>query len=201
MNYEESQSFMFAVENAHQLISDVGFPVEINSLIKADPYVELFTFGEFARMTNIKRCEVFEIGQTDEAFHFKKGDKSVIVYNALKNIKRQRFTLAHEYGHIKLNHTGKSIYESATNTVSYSREEYEADVFASGLLFPLHKRYEYKGKSSYEIANKFNISFSAVKVSMRILERHIELGLETYLTKYRHRKSDSYINFLREFSS
>lgn len=200
MSYEEIQSFLFAVEVAHQEFISDEFPVDIKQLIKSDPCVELFTFGEFARMANIKRCEVSEIGQSDEAFHFKKGNNSVIVYNALKNIKRQRFTLAHEYGHIKLNHKGKSIYEPAGNVASYSREEYEADIFASYLLFPLHKRYECRGKSSYEIANKFNISFSAVRVAMRILDKHIELGLEDFLTRYNHRKDDSYINFLREIS-
>lgn len=191
---------MRALESTYSLNTEGRFPVPIKDLIRNDEDIQLFTFGEFAQLAGIKRSEVAVIGQSDEAFHFKKGKNSFIVYNALKNISRQRFTLAHEYGHIKLNHTGESIYDRGKEISTYTREEYEADTFASCLLFPLHKRYEYRGKSSYEIANMFSISFSAVWVCMRTLENHIDNGLERYLTLYEHRKSDSYINFLRECS-
>ncbi|TGP62552.1 ImmA/IrrE family metallo-endopeptidase [bacterium M00.F.Ca.ET.180.01.1.1] len=40
-----------------------------------------------------------------------------MVYNALRYSKRLRFTLAHEYGHVKLNHTGESIYDSVYMTL------------------------------------------------------------------------------------
>lgn len=200
MNYEESQAFMRALESANSFNIEGKFPVPIKDLIRNDKDIHLLTFGEFAQLAGVKRSEVAVIGQSDEAFHFKKAGMSFIVYNALRSTSRQRFTLAHEYGHIKLNHTGKSIYDREKGTGTYTREEYEADTFASCLLFPLHKRYEYRKNSSYEIANKFSISFSAVWVCMRILENHLDNGLEKYLTRYEHRKNDSYINFLREFS-
>lgn len=200
MTYEENQAFMRAIEKADSFYIEGKFPVPIKDMIKEDKNVTLLTFGEFARLAGVKRSEVAAIGQSDEAFHFKKGKKSFIVYNALKSVSRQRFTLAHEYGHIKLNHAGKSLYDREKGTGTYTREEFEADTFASCLLFPLHKRYEYRKKSSYEIANKFSISHRAVWVCMRILECHLDSGLEKYLTRYEHRKSDSYINFLRESS-
>ncbi|MDW4049086.1 ImmA/IrrE family metallo-endopeptidase [Staphylococcus saprophyticus] len=200
MNYEENQAFMRAIEKADSFYIEGKFPIPIKDMIRDDEDVQLFTFGEFGKLAGVSRSRVSEIGQSDEAFHFKKGKKSFIVYNALKSISRQRFTLAHEYGHIKLNHAGKSLYDREKGTGTYTREEFEADTFASCLLFPLYKRYEYRKKSSYEIANKFSISFSAVWVCMRILECHLDSGLEIYLTRYEHRKSDSYINFLRECS-
>lgn len=200
MDYEENQAFMRAIEKADSFYIEGKFPVPIKDMIRDDKNVTLLTFGEFGKLAGVKRSEVAVIGQSDEAFHFKKGNRSFIVYNALKSVSRQRFTLAHEYGHIKLNHAGKSLYDREKGTGTYTREEFEADTFASCLLFPLHKRYEYKGKSSYEIANKFSISFSAVGVCMRILERHLDIGLENYLTHFEHRKSDSYINFLRDCS-
>lgn len=200
MNYEESQAFMRALESANTFYKESSFPVPIKKMINSDRDVTLLTFGEFGKLSGVSRSRVSEIGQSDEAFHFKKGKKSFIVYNALKSVSRQRFTLAHEYGHIKLNHAGRSLYDRDKRTGTYSREEFEADTFASCLLFPLHLRYEYRKKSSYEIANKFSISFSAVWVCMRILECHLDSGLEKYLTRYDHRKNDSYINFLRECS-
>lgn len=191
---------MRALESANTFYKEGAFPVPIKKMINNDRDVTLLTFGEFAQLAGVSRSEVAEIGQSNEAFHFKKGKRSFIVYNALKSVGRQRFTLAHEYGHIKLNHVGKSLYDRDKRTGAYSQEEFEADTFASCLLFPLHLRYEYRKKSSYEIANKFSISFSAVWVCMRILESHLESGLERYLTRYDHRKNDSYINFLRECS-
>lgn len=109
MNYEESQAFMRALESANSFNIEGKFPVPIKDLIRNDKDIHLLTFGEFAQLAGVKRSEVAIIGQSDEAFHFKKAGKSFIIYNALRSISRQRFTLAHEYGHIKLNHTGKSI--------------------------------------------------------------------------------------------
>ena len=111
MNYEENQAFMRAIEKADSFYIEGKFPVPIKDMIRDDDEVQLFTFGEFARLAGVKRSEVAAIGQSDEAFHFKKAGKSFIVYNALKSVSRQRFTLAHEYGHIKLNHAGKSLYD------------------------------------------------------------------------------------------
>jgi len=200
LNYEENQAFMRALEAANSFYKEGNFPVPIKSMINDDENVTLLTFSEFSQLAGVSRSKVSQIGQSDEAFHFKKGKRSFIVYNSLKSVSRQRFTLAHEYGHIKLNHVGKSLYDRDKLIGSYSKEEFEADTFASCLLFPLHKRYEYRNKSSYEIANKFSISFSAVSVCMRILDCHLESGLENYLSRYEHRKHDSYINFLRECS-
>lgn len=198
MNYEEFEAFTSAIETANQILGyESKFPIDIKRIIKNDTNVELFTFGEFARLSGVSRSEVFKIGQSYEAFHFKKGKKAIIVYNALRYSKRLRFTLAHEYGHVKLNHTGKSIYDPDTSNVEYTREEFEADTFAGNLLFPLHKRYEYRRKSSYEIANTFNMSFKAVRVSMCQLEYCLASGIDQYLTEPQLRTLDGYINFLR----
>ncbi|SUM66722.1 ImmA/IrrE family metallo-endopeptidase [Staphylococcus nepalensis] len=198
MNYEENEAFTHAIETANQTLGhDATYPVPIKDIINNDPDVELFTFGEFAKLAGVKRSEVFKIGQSYEAFHFKKGKKAIIVYNALRYSKRLRFTLAHEYGHVKLNHTGNSIYDPDTSNVEYTREEFEADTFAGNLLFPLHKRYEFRRKSSYEIANTFNISFKAIRVSMCQLEYCLASGIDQYLTEPQLRTLDGYINFLR----
>ncbi|MFQ3852553.1 ImmA/IrrE family metallo-endopeptidase [Staphylococcus sp. 2S1] len=198
MNYEENEAFTRAIETANLILGyENKFPIDIKGVINSDPDVELFTFGEFAKLSGISRSDVSKIGQSYEAFHFRKGRKSIIVYNALRYSKRLRFTLAHEYGHVKLNHTGKSIYDPDKSDIEYTKEEFEADTFAGNLLFPLHKRYEYRRKSSYEIANTFNISFKAVRVSMYRLEDCLASGIDQYLTEPQLRTPDGYINFLR----
>lgn len=198
MNYEENEAFIRAIETAKQTLGlNASYPVPIKDIINNDPSVELFTFSEFAKLAGIKRSEVFKIGQSYEAFHFKRGKKAIIVYNALKYSKRLRFTLAHEYGHVKLNHTGKSIYDSDNSNSEYTREEFEADTFAGNLLFPLHKRYEYRWSSTYEIANTFDMSFKAVRVSMGQFEDCLAGGASQHLSEPQLGTPDGYVNFLR----
>ncbi|MGX0001455.1 ImmA/IrrE family metallo-endopeptidase [Staphylococcus cohnii] len=201
MNYEEYEAFMRAIEVANQVLElETVYPVPIKNIIKNDPEVELLTFKEFAKITGVNRFRVSDIGQSNEAFHFKKGSKSFIIYNELQYTKRVRFTLAHEYGHIKLNHMGKSIYDKNSANIEYSREEFEADTFAGALLFPLHMRYSYRGQSTYDLMNVFDLSFQAVRVCMRQFRQHMQLGLGNHLASQSHRLPDSYINFLREHS-
>lgn len=201
MNYEEYEAFMRAIEAANQVLGlETVYPVPIKNIIKNDPEVELLTFKEFAKITGVNRFRVSDIGQSNEAFHFKKGSKSFIIYNELQYTKRVRFTLAHEYGHIKLNHMGKSIYDKNSANIEYTREEFEADTFAGALLFPLHMRYSYRGQSTYDLMNVFDLSFQAVRVCMRQFRQHMQLGLGNHLASQSHRLPDSYINFLREHS-
>lgn len=198
MNYEENQAFMNAVESANQYLIGEVYPVPIKKIIEDDPSVILMTFGELAQKMNISRHELMEFGKSKEAFHIRKGNMKVIAYNSLKQHRRIRFSLAHEYGHVVLNHMGKTLNSEFDGQPIYSREEYEADTFAAYLLYPLHKRLEFKSKTSYEIANTFDISFSAVARSMKTIDRHIQAGLCEYISKYKHRHRDSYINYLRE---
>ncbi|MEJ7218779.1 ImmA/IrrE family metallo-endopeptidase [Staphylococcus gallinarum] len=199
MNYEENQAFMRAVEMAHQVTDVEDYPVPIKKIIRDTPNIRLMTFSQIAKWSGTPLKQVPMIGRSDDAFLFRQGrNKYVIAYNSHMPHRRIRFSLAHEYGHYLMNHSGESVYDDATKKQKYTHEEFEADVFASCLLFPLHKRLEYKGKSSYEIANAFDISFTAVRLSMKIIEKHLKSGLCEHLSMYAHRRRESYINYLRE---
>lgn len=199
MNYEENQAFMRAAEMAHQVSGIEDYPVPIKKLISENPNVQLMTFSQLAKWTGTPIKDVPIIGRSDDAFLFRMGrDRFVIAYNPIKPHRRIRFSLAHEYGHFLMKHSGESVYDNETKTPIYSREEYEADTFAACLLFPLHKRLEFHDKTSYEIANAFGLSFTAVRFCMKLLDRHFESGLCEYITKYEHRRNEGYINYLRE---
>lgn len=71
----------------------------------------------------------------------------IIYYNDMKCETTIRFTLAHELGHILLDHT----FESKHN-------EKEANSFARNLLAPVPVRDEYKLKTKDEFCKCFNIS-------------------------------------------
>ncbi|MDO9567610.1 MAG: ImmA/IrrE family metallo-endopeptidase [Candidatus Desulfaltia sp.] len=85
------------------------------------------------------------------------GKPAIAVLNKAKPIPRQRFTLAHELGHIFLAHTQRDIYDpekDRENTATLAKQskppkEVEADVFASELLVP----YEQLKKHTADINN------------------------------------------------
>lgn len=87
-----------------------------------------------------------------------KDNKKFIFFNdSEKNICRIRFTIAHELGHILLNHSKN------TNNISYSQMETEVNMFAIRLLSPLCILKELNIQSVNELCRYCNISKTAGK--------------------------------------
>jgi Zn-dependent peptidase ImmA (M78 family) len=95
--------------------------------------------------------------------------KWIMCINSNHNIKRQRFTMAHELGHYML-HKGKNTAFADTTffrSDDMSSIEYQANEFAARLLMPenaLRKLIdEDKVKNIGELASNFEVSSSAMK--------------------------------------
>jgi Zn-dependent peptidase ImmA (M78 family) len=89
-------------------------------------------------------------------------DSSFIGYNEKHSIHRQRFTVAHEIGHLLLGHTSDSFI---LDFYSRNPEEIEANQFAAELLMPLPMLKEdlSGGKKDVKfIAERYNVSEEAV---------------------------------------
>ena len=185
MHFVYQNSFLKAARAVNALIETNyidEFPLPIKEIIENDSNVELFTFKEFCNITGYSLNELQTYGGSDEAFHIKKGNKFAIIYNENVYNRRLRFTLAHEYGHYIMEHDGMSykktpIFQDAQRT---HLEEYEANSFASCLLFPLNVRYKYRNVlNEYDVADLFEISYQAAKVALDIFDEHME-GLMAY---------------------
>ena len=97
-------------------------------------------------------------GDNTDGIQITKEKLVVIGYNNLQHQHRQRFTVAHELGHLLLGHTNKN-YDFDIN--SGDPEEIEANQFAGELLVPLKMLKEdmKKGNKSIEfIVNNYNVS-------------------------------------------
>ena len=100
----------------------------------------------------------------------------VMSVNKNHNPKRQKFTLAHEYGHYLLHKENSLSFVDATffRGNDNSAIEYAANEFASNLLMPesaVRSQIEEKGiKNIGELSEVFNVSAAAMKV------RVIQLG-------------------------
>jgi Zn-dependent peptidase ImmA (M78 family) len=201
MKLDFESSFIKAAKAAHNTTNEHNindYPFPIVEVIKRDKDVLLFTYKEFATLMGVSVEDVAKYGCTEEAFHIKSGGKKAIIYNDDKYEKRLRFTLAHEYGHLKMNHNGTSFSRLEKNR-KMKLEEYEANTFASCLLFPIHIRNKFQAvMEPEEISDLFNISYESAEIAMKIFDDHMDNGLNDVLSVYEHKEHDSYISFLEE---
>lgn len=90
-----------------------------------DIYFE--TFENYVELTRISTEELTNFGRLDDGYTIKCGNTNLILYHKTRNISpRLNWTLAHEVGHIYLNHRKDSDIE-----------EVEAHWFAAELLMPI----------------------------------------------------------------
>jgi Zn-dependent peptidase ImmA (M78 family) len=100
-------------------------------------------------------------GNDTDGIQITDGERATIGYNQSQHPHRQRFTVAHEIGHLLLGHTGKNFILDLN---SKKPEEIEANQFAAELLMPLEmiKKDLQNKKKAKDIANKYNVSEEAV---------------------------------------
>ncbi len=108
---------------------------------------------------DLKAIEGLELSDHLSGFLIQESQMSAIAYNKTHHINRQRFTTAHEIGHLVLGHNVVDVGDVSPN------EESEANIFASELLMPLEflKRDIKKGGFSIpELAEKYMVSEQAM---------------------------------------
>lgn len=93
-------------------------------------------------------------------------DKYLICYDSRRfGYFRTRFTIAHELGHIFLNHfTNEKLFNSTE-----SRLDFDANEFAGALLMPEDYLMEYENCSAAEIMRVFQVSQQAFDTRMKVL--------------------------------
>ena len=98
------------------------------------------------------------------------GDMPIIQVDKNCTLERQRFTTAHELGHILLGHVGKCNNLVNREPSPHDNErEVAANVFASRLLAPACILHELKVKSAEEIAKLCGISLQSAEFRLNRL--------------------------------
>ena len=126
----------------------------------------------------LKKVEINNPKGIDGAILQISGKGTIVAINKAKPLNRIRFTLAHELGHIFLNHDKRDIYdgEKSRELVDVSPDELpscapaketEANIFASELLIPLEqlKKYAKLGYDLGKLAEIFQVSKHAMTLA------------------------------------
>lgn len=102
-------------------------PVNLNRLLRLyQQYVRIMTYSQMAAKFNMTVGDYKALAPSDFGFTMKKDSKSYILFNDEKGYLTNRFTIAHEIGHIVLAHK-----------IDDSVAKREANCFARNLLCPV----------------------------------------------------------------
>ncbi|HAS78900.1 MAG TPA: hypothetical protein DCS38_04195 [Ruminococcus sp.] len=144
----------------------------------------------------IKDSVIHELEANESGVSIFDGKSWYIVYNDSEGRKRNRFTIAHELGHILLGHQMKDGYYKRSVTAVKPQIETEADMFAVRLLAPACVLWGLNIHSADEIAELCDISYSAAKIReerMKVLYQRNKF-LTSSLEKQVFRKFEPFIN-------
>lgn len=87
-----------------------------------------------------------------------------IIYDDTDIRGKQRFTVAHELGHILLGHAMKNGYYTRRNNIVKPDDETAADMFAARLLAPSCVLWGIGAKTAQQIATVCDISITAARI-------------------------------------
>ncbi len=90
LNYERSLNLRKQFTRSQMVYITLFFPLDIVEIISKDKRIKLVTFSEFSQNTGTLYFKIPSIFGSEEAFHIRKGDKAIIVYNNLLPMNRLR---------------------------------------------------------------------------------------------------------------
>ncbi len=126
-----------------------SFPITIVSVLRRMHNVCFHSYSEAAEMMGISFTEFWALASSDFGFSVRnsKRNQIEIFYNDHKSESVQRFTLAHELGHVVLEHVQDG-----------KKEDREANCFARNYLCPVPVVQGYNLKTSAEYCKTFFVS-------------------------------------------
>lgn len=146
-------NYEYATNAAYDILQqyDGYFPqIDIYKIFDNMKNVKIYKYSEFSKRFNIKAYDFEHLIAPSEygyTIFDKKKNKWLLHYNEIKSEETIRFTLAHELGHIVLNHTNDNEYNDR-----------EANCFARNILCPLPIRDMYNLKTPLDYCECFFIS-------------------------------------------
>ena len=159
MNYKNSRDVAWQLLIKHKISS---LPVNLSKICKAE-HIRLFSYKEGAKL--IRQLQLEDHMMKNDAFSMGR----LIFYNDENSVARQRFSIAHELGHILLHSTQEVTVYNREPSSDDNPLETEANIFASRLLAPLCVLHYLNVQSHEEISEICKISITAAHIRMERL--------------------------------
>ncbi|NLY20708.1 MAG: ImmA/IrrE family metallo-endopeptidase [Tissierellia bacterium] len=137
----------------------INYPINLYELCKQNEW-QLITYDQNSPLVDI----------SNDGFSVYRDNEYYIFYNASIHENRIRFTLAHEIGHIVLNHHVEFNCEIILDNSVGSYIEDEANIFARNLLIPNQLVSEIEYKSVKILASYFKVSEVAMATRLNTLQ-------------------------------
>lgn len=185
--------------NTLQLGGLIQAPIDLDQILDSVKLtVKCCTYSQFAKENDFdidEVCDFFD-SELGAVAYLKQREKYVIYYNDTKNNRGlERFTIAHELGHIFLGHHKDAntdiLLRNNISDKQYQVYEKEANCFARNLLSPgplVERITDIKSESSInDIMGAFEVSFSAAMVRRKfyVLDKHrMNLDYYDYFNNY-----------------
>ena len=166
--------FSYARKVADKIFKDFTdhkYPVNTLKIIKENKNIKIVSYEYYSKKTKKSIDEIEDFSKDSYTYCQEKDNtlRFLIIYNSkIYSIARIRFSVAHELGHIFLNHFSSNC--SNLSEKEYSVYEAEANTFANELLIPPSLLNE--SASADEIYKHFDVSKQAAQVSLEIKAKH-----------------------------
>lgn len=182
MNFPSHSRYDYCVECACNFLEAYNidsYPVNLVELIDKSPYA-LVPYSEIMEQFNCSLDFVIKTLKSDEGRTvYCDGIYSIAYNDVTKSSNRILFTLAHELGHIFLNHMiDFSITEMPKNSTEHNMKRYqykllerEANAFARNILVPIPLYYYYTAKDAYSLQARFGISYDAAVARISLADK------------------------------
>lgn len=151
-NIRSIPNYQLATNKAYEILiefKEFSFPIDIFQVLRKMEFVHLHSYSEAAQNMGITFSEYASIVSSDYGYSVRyfKRNRFEVFYNDHKEYEVQRFTLAHELGHIVLGHMKDSDVENR-----------EANCFARNCLCPIPAIIEMSLKEPSEYCQYFYVS-------------------------------------------
>lgn len=162
------------IETLSSFNEPLELPVPIKKITKSVKNVRLIPYSTHMARFNLSYSEMLSFAGTEDAFtdYYHDADLYVIYYNDVKqqliSTNRYRWNIAHELGHVVLQHHKKhkesKLFRSTLSKAVYDILEAEANLFAAYILVPHIVLLTCIIQKESDISKVCRISVSASKV-------------------------------------
>ena len=188
---KKKANFIKARNKASEILllqdDSILFPIDVKTIKIPNNNIKFVSYKDYANSVNIDVNILTNNGEFKDAMIYRKDKNCLILYNnETSNKGRMLWTLAHEMGHLVLNHSDQ-------NEIS----EIEANTFASQLLLPqcVLKALFLGGKKITipYLQSRFGLSVSAAKSCLKLVGKKLENEYEAEYDDIILYKCDNFI--------